>query len=415
MPTFTNVKFENSKKLSFTINDYELSVVNAVRRIILAEIPNVAFYFDPIDIDHNDIKIHKNTCALHNEFLAHRISLVPLCFNEDEVNEFDPSKFKFVLKKQNNGFEILNVTTRDFDILDENGAKYPESFKERILPKNNITKDYILLTKLKPNLYDEVSPPRGEGVDIECTPSLNVAQKHARWCPVSQCCFKNTIDDKAATERFEEVVQEMEALTGKSLSKEQREQKLQEFNTLEVFRCFKKNKYDEANSFDFKLESECGMRPGYLFFKAVKILIEKLSRLDENLTQNQTEIVKIVKLAGVDNYFQIEIRNEDYTLLNVLQNLMYNICFREKKASDNPLDYVGYHQPHPLDNAMVLKLKFKQFEDVSIDEAYLKRFMTEIITEIITRQRVFVKEWLELSENAKLNDIKEVRDFKDTL
>lgn len=415
MPTFTNVKFDNSQKLSFTINDYELSVVNAVRRIILAEIPTVGFYFDPIDIDHNDIKISKNTCALHNEFLAHRISLVPLCFNEDEINEFDPAKFTFVLKKQNNSFEIMNVTTRDFDIIDENGKKYPESLKERVLPMNSVTKDHILITKLKPNLYDEVSPPRGESVDIECIPSVNVAQKHARWCPVSQCCFKNTIDDKAAADKFDELIEDFESQIGKTLTKEEREKKLKEFNTLEVFRCFKKNKYDEANHFDFKIESECGLRPGYLFFKAVKILIEKLAKLNENLAQNQTETVKITKLSGVDNYFQIEIRNEDYTLLNVLQSMMYGICFREKKTSENPLDYVGYYQPHPLDNAMVLKLKFKQFEDVAIDESYLKSFMNEIILEIIARQRIFVSDWLSLPENAKLNDIKEVRDFKDTL
>jgi DNA-directed RNA polymerase subunit L/uncharacterized protein YaaR (DUF327 family) len=415
MPTFSNIKTTSSQKISFTINDYELCIVNALRRIVLAEIPNVAFYFDPIDIDHNDIKINKNTCALHNEFLAHRISLVPLCFSENEISEFDASKFKFILKKQNTTFEPLEVTTKDFDIVDENGKKYPESLKERVLPKNLITGDYILITKLKPNLYDDASPPRGEAIDIECFPTVNIAQKHCRWCPVSQCCFTNTIDQQVSNEHFEELVSTLETSLGRKLTKEEKTQKMIEFNSLEVYRCFKKNKYDEANSFDFKIESECNLRPAYLFFKAIQILIQKLINLNENIVQKKGENVKIVQLSGVDNYFQIEIRKEDYTLLNVLQNMIYNICFREKKSSENPLEYIGYYQPHPLDDCMVLKLKFKDFKDETINEQYIVKFMGEMIEEIIKRQRNFATEWLQVPDNLYLKSIKDVQMFNDTL
>lgn len=414
MATFTNIKYTTPKRLTFTINNAELSTVNAIRRIMLSEIPTVGFYFDATDIEHNDIKITKNTCALHNEFLAHRVSLVPLCFNENDINEFDASKFKFVLKKQNNTFEIMNVTTKDFEVYDDEGKKYPEEVREKILPKNPITKDYILLTKLKPNLYDEVSPPRGESVEMECFPTVNIAMKHGRWSPVSQCCYGNTVDAEKANTAFEEAFRSFESQLGRTATKEERETQQRRFNTLEVFRHFKKNKFDEANVFDFKIESESGLRPAYLFFKACKILIEKVNKFQDNLRNKQEDEVKINKLSGVDDFYMVEVKHENYTLMNVLQNYIYNICFRETKGSANPIEYIGFTQPHPLDDVMVLKIKLHQFDDVIMNKEYVSNLLLGFTDTIQLRLKAFVKEWLSMTLND-IKNVKEVLEFQETL
>ena len=86
---FVDHKVINPQRIQFTIKDIELSIVNAIRRIILSELPNVAFYFDPYDVDNNDIIIKNNNSVLHNEFLAHRISLIPIHFHENEINDFN--------------------------------------------------------------------------------------------------------------------------------------------------------------------------------------------------------------------------------------------------------------------------------------------------------------------------------------
>lgn len=413
MTTFTNIEYQNPKRLSMTINNTELSFINSIRRIILSEIPTVGFYFDPSDVEHNDIKILKNTCALHNEFLGHRVSLVPLHFDENEVNEFDPKKYKFILKKQNRSFETISVTTKDFEIVDENDKKYPQDFHNKIFPEDPITKDHILLTKLKANLYDEMSPPRGESVELECFPSIGTGMKHARWSPVSQCCFQNTVDETLAAKRFEEHLKEYEEELGRRATQEERDKQLKRFNTLEVFRCFKKNKYDEADTFDFKIETETRLRPSYLFFKACKILIEKIEKFQNNIKTNN-DAVKITPLTGVDNFYQVEVKNETYTLLNVLQSIIYNICFRETKSSSNPIEYIGYYQPHPLDDVMVLKIKLKQFEDVVINKEYLAGLLMDFSSTIIQRLMNLVKEWLALTEKD-MKDIQEVVEFKKTL
>ena len=53
------------------LEDVPVSLSNAIRRIILSEIPNVAFY-------EKDINVLENKSELHNEFIAHRTSLLPI-------------------------------------------------------------------------------------------------------------------------------------------------------------------------------------------------------------------------------------------------------------------------------------------------------------------------------------------------
>jgi DNA-directed RNA polymerase subunit L len=325
------------------LKDIDLSVVNSLRRIILSEIPNVA-----ID-DQNDMTIHKNTGALHNEFLSHRISLIPLCFSEEEIESFDPEKYKFILKKKNTSAEIITVTSHDIEIYDANGKKYPAAFHERIFPLNTITNSYITITKLRPNLYDI---QHGEEIDIECTASKNTASTHARWCPVSQCSFGNVIDMEAANAKFAE-------------------KKDPQFWTLEAFRYFKKNQYDEPCEFEFLIESECALSPKYLFNKAIDILLDKLTNFAQNFVDDKYEIKK---LSITDGFWSIYVTDETYTLLNVLQACIYNTNMRQLK--DSPLQYIGYYLPHPLEKTMVLKVKFtEEFDD-------LKTFFTENVEKI---------------------------------
>lgn len=344
MDTYKVIK-STPQYLYVRIKDVDLAIVNSLRRIVLAEIPNVAFKFEPYD-ENNDIHIHVNTCSLHNEFLAHRISLLPLHFDEDTIDTFDPKKYRFVLKKHNTGTEIMNITTKDFDIYDENNVKYPDTFKSKIFPANPITKDHILITKLKPNLYD---PSKGEEIDIECFPSINVAKTHARWSPVSKCTFFNTLDENAIKE------------ARKSISPNE----MNKFECLDKYRHFIKNKWDEPASFDFEIESECKMTPVYILTKAFSIIKAKLIWFNESVQAKSNENIEIIKDKFVDNVYIFNVYGEDHTLLNVLQSQIYNIYFRDTAPANNPLEFVGYHQSHPLDKKMVLKMKFKESKDMN--------------------------------------------------
>jgi DNA-directed RNA polymerase II subunit RPB3 len=368
---FANISSPKRNVLEFDISDIDVSVINSLRRIILAEIPTIALAFDQLTDKNPDITIHVNNSALHNEYLGHRLSLLPLCFSEEETENFEADNYVFKLHVKNTTDAIKNVTTADFEIFDAQDHKYPVAFHKRIFPSNDITKEHILITKLRPNIYNK---EKGEEINIEFKASKNIAKLHSRWCPVSCCSFFNIVDDKLAEQALQELYTKHDAKNDNDRKAIKRK-----FDSLDRFRYFKKNKYDEPCAFHFKIESECALGPQYLFDKAFDILIGKLDKLQDNMGT-----LDINKIHDNQNFYEITIVDEDFTLLNLLQALIYNMEIRETQSQ--VLEYIGYSQPHPLDNKMVLKIKMKSNIDI-------REFLSGCCKKIQATLREFQNQW----------------------
>jgi len=92
---------------------------------------------------------------------------------------------------------------------------------------------------------------------------------------------------------------------------------------------------------------------------------------------NFKDTINDLNISLVGNIQQIEIENQNNTLLNVLHALIYNKCFRNP---ENPIEYIGYHEPHPLKNMIYLKIKFT---DQNITKQGIQDFMRNYCDEII--------------------------------
>ena len=80
---------QTDRHSSYEIQDSYTYVVNALRRVMLSEltcagVPNV---YSKREQDRNTpgFVMHKNSGRLHNEFLSHRLSLLPIALNPVEI------------------------------------------------------------------------------------------------------------------------------------------------------------------------------------------------------------------------------------------------------------------------------------------------------------------------------------------
>jgi len=320
----------------FEIDSVDVAIVNALRRIILAEVPNVAFAID-LHGGESDVIVHKNVSSLHNEFLMHRLSLIPLCFDEEEIDNYDSNNYKFVLKAKNTGKENLDVTTADFEIQDFSGKRL-DALTKKVFPANPTTKDHILITQLKPNYMD---PSKGDEIDIEARAILGNAKRNASWSPVSICTFFNNVDEDKANHMFVEY-----QAKNRSLSRTEARRR---FDTLERQRCFKTNEYGEPNSFTFTVETECRMRPSYIVQKAFEVLIGKITGLIVKIAECKETVLPNAVVS-------LDIPNEDHTIGNLMQALTYNIYIRDTSR----IESIGYFVPHPLEDILTIRVKPKE-------------------------------------------------------
>jgi len=76
MKHFDNIVKLNDTSLDVELNNVKLGFANALRRIIVAEIPIHC-------IDDQNIEFIENTSMLHNWFLTKRLTLLPIKYLKD--------------------------------------------------------------------------------------------------------------------------------------------------------------------------------------------------------------------------------------------------------------------------------------------------------------------------------------------
>jgi DNA-directed RNA polymerase subunit L len=302
---FTNGFYNKNKatgRYEFDIENVDVAIVNSIRRVILADIPVLGFLGE----GHTSIEIIKNTGPLHNEIMYHRIGVIPLHFTEEELEEFVENEYVFNCSVKNTDVAMLNVTTKD--ITGTRNLK-PLTQKElvRIFPPNPITKDFILITRLR----------QGEELTFKATVVKLTAKDHASFSPVSMCAFFYKNDHSNHTE------------------------------ILDKERDYLKNEYGDPTDIHFMMETETSLTPNYIVTKAIEILIQKVIDIPKNST--------IVKNDKIENTYDINIANEDDTLGNLFQSIIYTEFIRNNKREPK-MNYVGYYAPHPLEKKIVIRI-----------------------------------------------------------
>jgi DNA-directed RNA polymerase subunit L len=310
-----------TRRHTFEIHGADVATVNAIRRVILADIPVVGFSAE----EEPSFEVLANTGPLHNEFMQHRLGLLPLHLTEEETDAYPAEPLTFELNVQNSGDTTVPVTTHDFKVS-KNDIPLSDKEVRRIFPIHRVSKSPILITRLRV----------GEHLHVRGTAVKKTARDHAGFCPVSLCTYHFKQDEAAA------------AAATSILDKE---------------RAYARNEYGEPVAFQFDIETEVGLTPRYLVHKALDILMAKLRNIPEELHNDAS--TKITYAPAETHGYDFTIQNEDDTVGNLLQTYMHQVYVREGRNAPNGANirYVGYYTPHPFNRTVVLCVVFEQALD----------------------------------------------------
>lgn len=171
------IREANAQNVDFVLLNTELGLANSLRRVMLAEVPTVA-----IDV----VEVETNTSTLADEFIAHRLGLIPLnCKNIDDMRY-----------------------TRDCDCDDHcEYCSVTLTLNARCTDDSGIMTIYardLIVAEGRPNEWlgtPVITDPEGKGaiilklrkgqeIRMRMVAKKGIAKEHAKWCPTAAIGFE---------------------------------------------------------------------------------------------------------------------------------------------------------------------------------------------------------------------------------
>ena len=152
--------------LRIAIRDVDVPLMNALRRIALAEVPSMAI---------DEVVMIENSAILQDEMISHRLGLIPLRTDLDTYNlpEDCSCKSEFGCPQCRVTF-TLNAESKEGTRTVYSGELISDN--PNIVPVS----DKIPIIKLA----------KGQKLNLEAYARLGKGKNHAKWQPVSVCAYK---------------------------------------------------------------------------------------------------------------------------------------------------------------------------------------------------------------------------------
>ena len=422
-PTISGIEFVGGE-LRFRIggdDDYgfDKSMVNALRRILLTDIPRVAFNLTTTD-ENNDLTICANNSSIHNEMLSHRIALMPLYIDphnymkhhlfECKVTHESIEPFKFITMNDVDiyplkpGFqerldhyydESYDMSEEDEHIIIEQLQNVDVENYDLDKPLSQIEKDkifrpfefrggnhYPLITELKATRTEDVH----QDIHFFGSPSIGYGHQDAKFQCVSQSTYSFEINDTLV----KSVLSERLEIEGIAVPDKAAYEK--KFRIAESERYFHRDNDGEPNRYNFAIKSCCYYDSEALFMKSLEILTGKLHDLKleliDMLKENKSRVSFTQKSEFVYHY---EVEGESHTLGNLIQSHIMR-----RSVGHGYVNLFGYKKPHPLEDKILFIASIDKSHKLAKSDEVTKSqsvttFIIDAIDEILQDVKVLVK------------------------
>lgn len=275
----------------FDLIGVDTAVANAVRRILIAEVPTMAI---------DKVKLFQNTSIIQDEVLCHRLGLLPIKVDPRHFNYVDgvPSELNTLVftldvactrKKPDNANLSLDDTFEDHTIYSKSMEWIPQGKQAQRFASEQprMVNDDIIIAKLRP----------GQIIEAECHVTKGIGRSHAKWSPVCTASYRllpEIIIEKEFVETEAEKlvatcpmdVFDIEDLGGGS----KKAVVARPRNCSMCRECIRKPEWNDKiklkrvrNHFIFSIESTGVYTPGDLFKESLKVLMKKCDTVLEEL------------------------------------------------------------------------------------------------------------------------------------
>jgi len=335
--TYVSKRDEADGVLYFTLSDLNVSIANSLRRVILSDIPTLAFKTFPDK--ENQANITTNTSRFNNEILKQRLACIPIHgLTHDQPWE----ELIVIIDKQNDTHDIQFVTTEDFKVKNEKSDKFlADSVVRKMFPPDSITSDFIVLARLRPRISNEVP---GEALQIQAKMSLQTAEDDGAYNVVSCCTYRNTPDKVRQDQAWSEEV--------KTIADEDKEMARNDWYNHQAGRIY------IADSFDFKIQTLGVFTNSDIVDKACNILIQDITAFADSFKspEEADSFIMSESRSTITNSYDIKLPNIGYTIGKVFEYFLHEKYYKTAKI----LSYVGFRKNHPHDSYSIIRLAFRE-------------------------------------------------------
>ncbi|XP_074565696.1 DNA-directed RNA polymerases II, IV and V subunit 3-like [Curcuma longa] len=186
---FPKVRIREMKDdyLKFELRDTDVSIANALRRVMIAEVPTVA-----IDL----VEIESNSSVLNDEFIAHRLGLIPLTSDDamsmrfsrdcdacDGDGQCEFCSVEFFLSVRCDSDQTLDVTSADLQSTNPRVCPVDVAIASAMSADpggyESPEQKGILIVKLR----------RGQELRLRAIARKGIGKDHAKWSPAATVTF----------------------------------------------------------------------------------------------------------------------------------------------------------------------------------------------------------------------------------
>ena len=304
-----------TRTIEFELTNSSTAFANALRRIMIAEVPTFAF---------EHIEVNQNTSSLPDEFIAHRLGLIPLV--SETMGEMKYSEectctdgcpkctvIYFIDVKCEGNVRI--VTTDDLQYYEDTSqdAAVIQTYLDSAKTIKPVELPAIPGGQTVPITICKLGP--GQVLQVLCKAVKGIGRTHAKWSPCSCAAYRMdprvSVDQQWFAEQTKKkgkdyIQKFVESCPNSVFKMAPFEEEPVAIDPTDCTFCRQCQEYLEMNGvkdpegkviidqvpdkFIFKVESNGSLRPETIVNRAFEVLSEKLTNLVKHIEQSETPL-----------------------------------------------------------------------------------------------------------------------------